>query len=239
VATTSTYDEYFSIQDMGNNRSEKYIVDLTIYFEVHNMQEEIAMLLSSKNRSHQYPDYQNSYEFRVSNVYTTIYRETLRMSNHYSSTFNFFPSKIFSLRIRINRKGYIVITIDDVPKPILALYDEKVPLEPNFVSFGSRMNAYPVRAYFGCKPSPSEPTTMADSDFDDNRCPCKPQKCEVVVRACSDNSEDLLNNEAEKQKYFFYFNVYMSKLKGNKNLLNGNDIGDTNGNTIKDNAVKK
>ena len=231
---------------MGNNRSEKNLVDLNLYFELQNMQEEIAILLSSKNRSMQHPDYEKTYEIRISNVYTCIYRETLRMANHHSQTFNFFPSKKFRLRIRVTKIGYISVTTDEIPKPILSLFDEKIPIDVNYVSFGSRMNAYPIKIYFNCRPVPTESPEFDgmrnDADFDDSRCPVcpsKPQKCEVIVRACSDNSEDLLNNESEKQKYFFYFNVYMSKLKGNnKNLLNGNTISSDNGHGIKENSIK-
>lgn len=215
---------------MGNNRTEKNIVDFILYVQLSNKQEEIALLLSAKNRSRQHPDYEKTYEIRVSNVYTVIYKETLRMSAHHSHSFNFFPAEHFQLHIKITRKGLITVQIDGLAKPILSVVDEQPAIDVHYVSFGSRMNAYPITWYFNCREPPvtqkaqlAEPSEHEgeghfsqndDAELDDNKCPVcpKPAKCEVVVRACSDTSQDLLQmSDAEKQKYFFYFNVYLSK----------------------------
>lgn len=227
---TSQYEDYFNIDEMGNNRTDKTIVDLILYVQLSNMQEEIALLLSAANRSRQYPDYEKTYEIRISNVYTVIYKETLRMSAHHSHSFNFFPAEHFQVHIRITRKGLITVVIDGLAKPILSVIDETPAIDVQFASFGSRMNAYPITWYFNCRSPPTTalPTTeqigenegdghfsQNDSgELDENKCPVcpRPAKCEVVVRACSDNSQDLLKmSDAEKQKYFFYFNVYLSK----------------------------
>uniref|UniRef100_A0A182IKQ0 Farnesoic acid O-methyl transferase domain-containing protein n=1 Tax=Anopheles atroparvus TaxID=41427 RepID=A0A182IKQ0_ANOAO len=286
TTTTSQFEEYFDIDEIGNNRSEQNVIDLTLFVQVHNMQEELAILLSASNRSRQHPDYGQTYEVRVSNVYTVIYRETLRMSAHHSHNFNFFPSEQFRLRILITRTGHITVSIPGLQKSlILAVEDERTPIEVEYISFGSRMNAYPVTFYFSClssaeararqrrPPTPVTPVSRIsenarlhtppgdtgrgrhdldeddDSEDDDGHengeddrtparhpqtgppgptiittttCPVcpRPEKCEVIVKACSDTSRDLLMQptsgaDDEKQKYFFYFNVYLSR-KGEK-----------------------
>ncbi|XP_052873807.1 uncharacterized protein LOC128279123 [Anopheles cruzii] len=293
TTTTSQYEEYFDIDKIGNNRTEQHIVDLELLVRVHNMQEELAILLSAANRSRQHPDYGQTYEVRVSNVYTVIYKETLRMSAHHSHTFSFFPGDQFRLRIQITRSGDITVAIPVLQKQtILAVHDDRTPIEVSYISFGSRMNAYPVTIYFSCAdgdgalPSgpwpPSDPYapnqhsdeqqevpmfwqqgndagndglptsedeeeghrergedrstagrgTTSDRGSDSSEslsCPVcpKPEKCEVIVRACtSDTSKDLLmgtgsgattSTGGEKQKYFFYFNVYLSS-KNDKNF---------------------
>uniref|UniRef100_A0A1Q3FZR8 Putative conserved secreted protein n=1 Tax=Culex tarsalis TaxID=7177 RepID=A0A1Q3FZR8_CULTA len=229
TTTTSQYEEYFNIDSMGNNRSEKNIVDFVMYVQLQNMQEEIALLLSVSNHSRQHPDYEKTYEIRISNVYTVIYKETLRMSAHHSHTFNFFPAEHFQVHIRITRKGLITVQIDGLPKPILSVVDDQPPIDVHFVSFGSRMNAYPITWYMHCRDPPTTPLPPSDkpeegeghfsqndaADLDENRCPVcpMPAKCEVVVRACADTSTDSQGEmtDAEKQKYFFYFNMYLSK----------------------------
>ncbi|EAT44891.1 AAEL003782-PA [Aedes aegypti] len=227
---TSQYEDYFNIDEMGNNRTDKNVVDLLLYVQLSNKQEEIALLLSASNRSRQHPDYEKTYEIRISNVYTVIYKETLRMSAHHSHSFNFFPAEHFQLHIKITRKGLITVVIDGLVKPILSVVDENPAIDVHFASFGSRMNAYPITWYFNCRspPTTSLPETEKPgenegedhfsqndaAELDENKCPVcpKPAKCEVVVRACSDTSQDLLQmSDAEKQKYFFYFNVYLSK----------------------------
>ncbi|XP_058176140.1 uncharacterized protein LOC131290966 [Anopheles ziemanni] len=333
TTTTSQFEEYFDIDQIGNNRSEQNVVDLTLFVQVHNMQEELAILLSASNRSRQHPDYGQTYEVRVSNVYTVIYRETLRMSAHHSHNFNFFPGEQFRLCIQITRAGHITVTVPGLQKSlILVVEDERTPIEVAYISFGSRMNAYPVTIYFNCvssaegrarqrRPSPSKAITIhaedeqqrhplpdvdndrpggvgrnhdhtedsnddADNDDDDDddndnddvghgnahhttghssepvdgdsgrqrqtnsggddgtqaaqgtataTCPVcpRPEKCEVVVKACSDTSKDLLmqptsGSDGEKQKYFFYFNVYLSR-KGEKGKATAGDLTPTLG----------
>uniref|UniRef100_A0A182Q4G7 Farnesoic acid O-methyl transferase domain-containing protein n=1 Tax=Anopheles farauti TaxID=69004 RepID=A0A182Q4G7_9DIPT len=280
TTTTSQFEEYFDIDRIGNNRSDQNVVDLTLFVQVHNMQEELAILLSASNRSRQHPDYGRTYEVRISNVYTVIYKETLRMSAHHSHNFNFFPGEQFRLRIQITRAGHITVSIPGLQKSlILTVHDERPPIEVSYISFGSRMNAYPVTFYFHCVAAgaAAEPPGELDSHIDtsvehgsedhqeedslrqhtgdDDRddldaedggdgrsggrqsqesagenqganqqpthCPVcpKPEKCEVIVKACSDTSKDLLmqasGTDSEKQKYFFYFNVYLSS-KGEK-----------------------
>ncbi|XP_035908636.1 uncharacterized protein LOC118510641 isoform X2 [Anopheles stephensi] len=285
TTTTSQFEEYFDMDQIGNNRSEQNVVDLTLFVQVRNMQEELAILLSASNRSRQHPDYGRTYEVRISNVYTVIYKETLRMSAHHSHNFNFFPGEQFRLRIQITRAGHITVSIPGLQKSlILTVHDERPPIEVSYISFGSRMNAYPVTFYFNCvdaalgsstqRKLPIEtidmqdsellsrgdqqsatssqsmndaeedmPRRPADDDHDEQdeesgggggvgdesngqrqdssgdqttKCPVcpKPEKCEVVVKACSDTSKDLLmqasGTDSEKQKYFFYFNVYLS-----------------------------
>ncbi|XP_053663542.1 uncharacterized protein LOC128712676 [Anopheles marshallii] len=278
TTTTSQFEEYFDIDRIGNNRTEQNVVDFTLFVQVRNMQEELAILLSASNRSRQHPDYGRTYEVRISNVYTVIYKETLRMSAHHSHNFNFFPGEQFRLRIQITRAGHITVSVPGLQKSlILTVHDERPPIEVSYISFGSRMNAYPVTFYFNCVdaalaatthrkppaddqeaagpggargPQPASlPTRDAEQDgqrrpTDDDRdepddesgdgggdgngprqdttgeqpakCPVcpKPEKCEVIVKACSDTSKDLLmqasGTDSEKQKYFFYFNVYLS-----------------------------
>ncbi|XP_055586128.1 uncharacterized protein LOC129738848 [Uranotaenia lowii] len=232
---TSQYEEYFDIDEMGNNRTDRSVVDLIMYVQLSNKQEEIAFLLSAENRSRQHPDYEKTYEIRISNVYTVIYKETLRMSAHHSHSFNFFPDEHFQVHIRITRKGLITVNIDGLAKPIISVNDEKLPPEIRYISFGSRMNAYPITWYFNCRdpptPAPSEGgghfSQNGAAELDENKCPVcpKPAKCEVVVRACSDTSgEGMQMSDAEKQKYFFYFNVYLSKNgKNGKAIASGFD----------------
>ncbi|XP_058443352.1 uncharacterized protein LOC131425441 [Malaya genurostris] len=246
---TSQYEEYFNIDAMGNNRTDKTVVDFILYVQLSNMQEEIALLLSNANRSMQHPDYEQTYEIRISNVYTVIYKETLRMSAHHSQSFNFFPAEHFQLHIKISRKGLITVQIDGLAKPILSVIDEHPVIDVHYISFGSRMNAYPITWYFHCREPPTTPLSATsksgeedgdghfsqndEMEFDENKCPVcpKPAKCEVVVRACSDTSQDLLQmSDAEKQKYFFYFNVYLSK-----NGKNGKAIASDFGNVVDNN----
>uniref|UniRef100_A0A182MF84 Farnesoic acid O-methyl transferase domain-containing protein n=1 Tax=Anopheles culicifacies TaxID=139723 RepID=A0A182MF84_9DIPT len=287
TTTTSQFEEYFDIDRIGNNRTEQNVIDLTLFVQVRNMQEELAILLSASNRSRQHPDYGRTYELRISNVYTVIYKETLRMSAHHSHNFNFFPGEQFRLRIQITRAGHITVSIPGLQKSlILTVHDERPPIEVSYISFGSRMNAYPVTFYFNCvdatlggtvqrklpvetgdgqesdlaggsrgeqqSAAPSQAMNDAEEELlrrptEDDRdepdeesgdvsggsesngqrmdnasgdpttkCPVcpKPEKCEVVVKACSDTSKDLLmqasGTDSEKQKYFFYFNVYLS-----------------------------
>ncbi|XP_058829201.1 uncharacterized protein LOC131688735 [Topomyia yanbarensis] len=249
TTTTSQYEEYFNIDEMGNNRTDKTIVDFILYVQLSNMQEEIALLLSTSNRSMLHPDYEKTYEIRISNVYTVIYKETLRMSAHHSHSFNFFPAEHFQLHIKITRKGLITVQIDGLAKPILSVVDETPAIDVHYISFGSRMNAYPITWYFYCRDPPTTPlppTLKPGEDegeghfsqddaveLDENKCPVcpKPAKCEVVVRACSDTSQDVLQmSDAEKQKYFFYFNVYLSK-----NGKNGKAIAADLGNVVNNN----
>ncbi|XP_053699118.1 uncharacterized protein LOC128746093 [Sabethes cyaneus] len=246
---TSQYEEYFEIDALGNNRSEKVVVDFVLYVQLSNMQEEIALLLSASNRSMQHPDYEKTYEIRISNVYTVIYKETLRMSAHHSHSFNFFPAEHFQIHIKITRKGLITVQIDGLAKPILSVVDEHPAIDVHFISFGSRMNAYPITWYFHCRDPPTTPLALtakpADdegdghfsqndaAELDENKCPVcpKPAKCEVVVRACSDTAQDLSQmTDAEKQKYFFYFNVYLSKNGKNAKAIASdfNNIASTN-----------
>lgn len=242
---SSQYEDYFNIDAMGNNRTDKNIVDFILYVQLQNMQEEIALLLSTSNRSHQHPDYEKTYEIRISNVYTVIYKETLRMSAHHSHTFNFFPAEHFQLHIKITKKGMITVQIDGLPKPILSVVDD-VPIDVHYISYGSRMNAYPITWYMYCRdpPTTQQPSTEKPedgeghfsqndaSDLDENRCPVcpMPAKCEVVVRACADTSQDLSQmSDAEKQKYFFYFNMYLSKNgKNGKAVSSTADFTDNN-----------
>ncbi|ETN67841.1 hypothetical protein AND_000332 [Anopheles darlingi] len=296
TTNSSQYDEYFDIDKIGNNRTDRNIVNLELLVRVQNMQEELAILLSASNRSRQHPDYEQTYEVRVSNTYTVIYKAALRMFAHHSHTFSFFPGYQFRLHILITRQGDITVTIPVLQKPmILAVHDARTPPEVLYISFGSRMNAYPVTIYFNCgdgdsalptgplsssnnfneggdyshqeKPNNYEqPQSHFNNDHDqsqeqlgqgsvgvsqtdrgmslddevnrthslgesddgeyternvennkEGRCPICPkqEKCEVIVRACSsDTSKELLMGASgttnEKQKYFFYFNVYLS-----------------------------
>ncbi|XP_055624430.1 uncharacterized protein LOC129767485 [Toxorhynchites rutilus septentrionalis] len=209
---TGTFDQYFSLDEIGNQRSEEMPIDFYIFIELRNLQEEIAILLSSKDRSNQYPDFARSYEIRVGNVYTVIYRETVKMRAYHSPKDKLFPGDKFKMHFKIVKNGNITITLDDnEQKPLLNVYDKRGTLDVRYISFASRMNAYPITFYFKCDmemPSTEGPVAEALQ-----ACPvCPKQKCEVIVKACTDNSKDFA--DPEKQKYYFYFNMYLSKNKG-------------------------
>ncbi|XP_058829212.1 uncharacterized protein LOC131688741 [Topomyia yanbarensis] len=239
--STGTFDQYYELDKIGNQRSEAVPVDFTMYVEVQNFQEEIAILLSSKDRSNEFPDFARTYEIRVGNVYTVIYRETLKMQAYHApktvSAENcskkegekrcgcgetppsciepkLFPEDKFKIHFKIRREGNITVTIDDnVRRPLLNVDDEHRALDVRYISFASRYNAYPITFHFGCinaVPSTEGPRAEAMTG-----CPvCPRQKCEVIVKACTDNNKDAAGEDPEKQKYYFYFNMFLSKNRG-------------------------
>ncbi|XP_055551327.1 uncharacterized protein LOC129733827 [Wyeomyia smithii] len=237
---TGTFDQYYELDKIGNRRSDAVPVDFYMYIEVRNFQEEIAILLSSQDRSNEYPDFARTYEIRIGNVYTVIYRETLKMQSYHTSktgrapngpkvTENqcgcgesppdcvepkLFPGNKFKIHFRLLREGNITITIDDnVQKPLLNVFDDHGALGVRYISFASRYNAHPITFHFGCVPE--LPTTAGPMAEALTGCPvCPKQKCEVVVKACADNSKDASATDPEKEKYYFYFHMYLSKNKG-------------------------
>lgn len=211
---TGTYDQYWALDEIGNQRSEDVPIDFPMFIEVHNFEEEIAMLLSQEDRSFEHPDFARTYEIRLGHIYTVIYRDTLKMKAYHSPLNKLFPGDKFKLRIRILKEGNITVTLDDNDKkPVLNVFDVKGPLDVQYISFGSRMNAYPITFHFKCdQEMPSTEGPSADALMG---CPvCPKQKCEVVVKACADNNKDVSASDPEKQKYYFYFNMYLSKNKG-------------------------
>ncbi|XP_019525795.2 uncharacterized protein LOC109397911 [Aedes albopictus] len=214
---TGTYDQYWALDEIGNQRSEDVPIDFYMYIEVRNFEEEIAMLLSNNDRSFEYPDFARTYEIRLGNVYTVIYRETIKMQAYHSPKDKLFPGDKFMIRFRILKEGNITITLDDNDrKPLLNVFDVHGPLDVKYISFGSRMNAYPITFHFKCDqdiPSTEEPHADAL-----HGCPvCPKQKCEVIVKACADNNKDPGASDPEKQKYYFYFNMYLSNKNKAKN----------------------
>ncbi|XP_039435756.1 uncharacterized protein LOC120417686 [Culex pipiens pallens] len=220
---SGSYDQYFELDAIGNQRTEDAPVDLVMYIGVQNMEEEIAFLLSHQDRSFEYPDFARTYEVRVGNVYTVIYRETLKMKAYHSATNKLFPGDQFKIHFRILKEGNVTITLDDnTKKPLLNVFDEAGPLDVRYISFASRMNAYPIVFHFACNQevSSTEPGPRSEAL---SGCPvCPKQKCEVIVRACTDNSKDGAATDPTKQRYYFNFNMYLSKNKGKaveENLL--------------------
>ncbi|XP_055586127.1 uncharacterized protein LOC129738846 [Uranotaenia lowii] len=208
---TGTFDKYYALDEIGNERSEEYPVDFHMFIEVRNFQEEIAMLLSSQDRTEEYPDFARTYEIRLGNVYTVIYRYHVKMRAYHSPKDKLFPGDKFKIRFRIKKEGNITITLDDNDKkPLLNVFDNNGTLDIRYISFASRMNAYPITFHFGCnleEGSTDGPLVQAL-----HGCPvCPRQRCEVVVKACTDNQKDQGATDPEKQKYYFYFNMYLSK----------------------------
>ncbi|XP_058443351.1 uncharacterized protein LOC131425440 isoform X2 [Malaya genurostris] len=244
---TGTFDRYYELDQIGNQRSTEVLVDFYMFIEVQNFQEEIAILFSSQDRSNEYPDFARTYEIRVTNVYTVIYRETLKMQAYHAPKTvraddcsrkeaenrcgcgesppsciepKLFPEDRFKIHFKILREGNITITIDDnVKKPLLNVYDDRGTLDVRYISFASRYNAYPITFHFGCVPAmPSTEGPAAEALYERplaealHECPvCPKQKCEVIVKACTDSSKDAAEDDPEKQKYYFYFNMYLSK----------------------------
>ncbi|XP_049300575.1 uncharacterized protein LOC125774386 [Anopheles funestus] len=238
TVTSGTFDEYYGLEDIGNEPSSNYLVNVSFTVEVRNRQEELAVLLSGQNRSYQHPDFARTYEMRLTNVYTVMYRETLKMQAYHSPTDKLFPADIFRLRFLLSRDGNLTVLVNDNAKrPLLAVVDERQALEVQYVSFSSRMNAYPVRFFLGCglpqyraieliAESVGSPTNLP---LVDGSCPvCPKQRCEVVVKACADNSKDpngaAGNGELEQQKYYFYFNLYLMKNRTKSNVLTGSGV---------------
>ncbi|XP_062549707.1 uncharacterized protein LOC134214317 [Armigeres subalbatus] len=212
---TGTFDQYWALDEIGNERSEDVPIDFFMFIEVRNFDEEIGMLLSNKDRSFEYPDFARTYEVRLGNVYTVIYRETIKMQAYHSPKDKLFPGDKFKIRFRILKEGNITITLDDNDrKPLLNVFDKQGPLDVRYISFSSRMNMYPITFHFKCdQPIVSTEDPSANALWG---CPvCPKQKCEVVVKACADNNKDLGAADPERQKYYFYFNMYLSnKNKG-------------------------
>ncbi|XP_053681717.1 uncharacterized protein LOC128732484 [Sabethes cyaneus] len=248
---TGTFDQYYELDKIGNRRTEAVPVDFDMYIEINNYQEEIAMLLSSQDRSNEYPDFARTYEIRVGNVYTVIYRETLKMQAYHTSKTGrapngpkvaenqcgcgesppdcvepkLFPANKFKIHFQVLQEGNITITIDDnFRKPLLNVFDEHGALDVRYISFASRYNAHPITFHFGCiREEPSTQGPVAEALMG---CPvCPKQKCEVVVKACTDNSKDASAADPDKEKYYFYFNMYLSKNKAKGMTPESNVLG--------------
>ncbi|XP_053669403.1 uncharacterized protein LOC128719788 [Anopheles marshallii] len=225
TVTSGTFDRYYALEDIGNEPSGSYLLNVSVTVEVRNRQEELAVLLSGQNRSYQHPDFARTYEMRLTNVYTVVYRETLKMQAYHSPTDKLFPADRFRLRFLLSRDGNLTVLVNDnIRRPLLAVVDARPALAVQYVSFSSRMNAYPVRFLLGCglpqyrAIEVAAETVGAPSSLPltDGSCPvCPKQRCEVVVKACADSSKDANgaggNGELEQQKYYFYFNLYLLK----------------------------
>uniref|UniRef100_A0A182PT60 Farnesoic acid O-methyl transferase domain-containing protein n=1 Tax=Anopheles epiroticus TaxID=199890 RepID=A0A182PT60_9DIPT len=244
TVTSGTFDQYFALADIGNAPSDAYGLNVSFTVEVRNRQEELAVLLSGQNRSYQHPDFARTYEMRMTNVYTVVYRETLKMQAYHSPTDKLFPPEAdrFRLRFLLSRDGNLTVLVNENRRrPLLAVVDERQALDVQYVSFSSRMNAYPVRFYLGCglpqyravevvrEEAEGSPANLPLTDGSCPVCPvCPKQRCEVVVKACADTSKDGAGNgtpvgagELEQQKYYFYFNLYLMKNRTRSNVLAG------------------
>uniref|UniRef100_A0A182XBZ3 Farnesoic acid O-methyl transferase domain-containing protein n=1 Tax=Anopheles quadriannulatus TaxID=34691 RepID=A0A182XBZ3_ANOQN len=237
TVTSGTFDQYYELAELGNEPSASYLVNVSFTVELGNRQEELAVLLSGQNRSYQHPDFARTYEMRMTNVYTVVYRETLKMQAYHSPLDKLFPADRFRLRFLLSRDGNLTVLVNEGRlgrRPLLAVVDERQALDVQYVSFSSRMNAYPVRFYLGCglpqhraqvevmAGGAGEPASLPLTDG----CPvcpvCPKQRCEVVVKACADSSKDAngapTGEDPERQKYYFYFNLYLMK---NRTKTNG------------------
>ncbi|XP_035908718.1 uncharacterized protein LOC118510672 [Anopheles stephensi] len=238
TVTSGTFDEYFALADIGNEPSTNYLLNVSFTVLVSNRQEELAILLSGQNRSYQHPDFARTYEMRLTNVYTVVYRDTLKMQAYHSPTDKLFPADRFQLRFLVSRDGNLTILVNDnVRRPLLAVVDERQALDVQYVSFSSRMNAYPIRFFLGCglpqyraieviAETAGSPTNLP---LKDGSCPvCPKQRCEVVVKACADTTKDSngspANGDLEQQKYYFYFNLYLMKNRTKSNVLAGGGV---------------
>uniref|UniRef100_A0AAG5DFL9 Uncharacterized protein n=1 Tax=Anopheles atroparvus TaxID=41427 RepID=A0AAG5DFL9_ANOAO len=231
TVTSGTFDEYYALADAGNRPSERHLVNVSVEVALRSRQEELAVLLSSEDRSHQHPDFARTYEMRLTNVYTVLYRETLKLQAYHSPQDKLFPGERFRLRFLIGREGNLTVLANDDPaRTLLAVVDTQPPFEPRYVSFSSRMNAYPIRFSLGCglpdlagtTPKPTASSTsigpLPDALTACPVCPaCAKQRCQVVVRACADSNRDAPDapgrDEQEEQRYYFYFNLYLQKNK--------------------------
>ncbi|XP_058127286.1 uncharacterized protein LOC131290964 [Anopheles ziemanni] len=236
TVTSGTFDQYYALADIGNRPSERHLVNVSVEIAVRSRQEELAVLLSSLDRSHQYPDFAHTYEMRLTNVYTVLYRETLKLRAYHSPQDKLFPADRFRLRFLIGHDGNLTVLANDDPaRVLLAVVDTQPPLEPHYISFASRMNAYPIRFSLGCGlPELTPEATTADPDMFsatqatelstppvgvNNACPpcpeCAKQRCQVVVRACADNARDAndRSRDEQEQRYYFYFNLLLQKNK--------------------------
>uniref|UniRef100_A0A182W5S0 Laminin G domain-containing protein n=1 Tax=Anopheles minimus TaxID=112268 RepID=A0A182W5S0_9DIPT len=231
TVTSGTFDQYYALEDIGNEPTPSYLLNVSFTVEVLNRQEELAILLSGRNRSYQHPDFARTYEMRMTNVYTVVYRETLKMQAYHSPADKLFPADRFRLRFLLSRDGNLTVLVNDnMRRPLLAVVDERQALDVQYVSFSSRMNAYPVRFFLGCglpqyraiEVIAETAGTPTNQPLTDGSCPvCPKQRCEVVVKACADSSKDQngsgANGDLEQQKYYFYFNLYLMKNRTRSN----------------------
>ncbi|XP_053678927.1 uncharacterized protein LOC128729285 [Anopheles nili] len=234
TVTSGTFDEYYALDDIGNEPSERYILNVSLTVELLSRQEELAILLSVQNRSGQHPDFARTYEMRLTNVYTVVYRETLKMQAYHSPTDKLFPSDRFRLRFLLTRDGNLTVLVNDqtTRRPLLEVVDARPAIDVQFVSFASRMNAYPVRFYLGCGlPQYAAVEVTADGIAgapaslpltENASCPvCPKQRCEVIVKACGDSGtkDTASTGELEQQRYYFYFNLYLTRNRTRSNPL--------------------
>uniref|UniRef100_A0A182Q217 Uncharacterized protein n=1 Tax=Anopheles farauti TaxID=69004 RepID=A0A182Q217_9DIPT len=239
VVTSGTFDRYFALSEIGNEPSASHLLNVSFTVEIDHRQEELAILLSGQNRSYQYPDFARTYEMRMTNVYTVVYRETRKMQAYHSPTDKLFPAQDqhFRLRFLLTRDGNLTVLVNDIARrPLLAVVDDRKALDVQYVSFASRMNAYPIRFLLGCGLPQYKAVEMVMAEsagsstnlpLADGSCPvCPKQRCEVVVKACADSSKDTngaatSNGDLEQQKYYFYFNLYLMKNRTKSNVLAG------------------
>ncbi|XP_050099569.1 uncharacterized protein LOC126579899 isoform X2 [Anopheles aquasalis] len=213
IVTSGTFDDYYRLEDVGNVPSEQYPVNLSLAVVLGNRQEELGVLLSAENRSLAHPDYARTYEMRLTNVYTVLYRETIKLQAYHSPRDKLFPADMFRLRFLVSHDGNVTVLVNEqrAPRTLLAVYDKRPPLALRYISFSSRMNAYPVRYFLGCgmaryavTGAPSAAAAAAGEENEEPRvgsllssspagpsCPvCLPQRCEVIVKACADPSPE-------------------------------------------------
>ncbi|XP_052862576.1 uncharacterized protein LOC128269212 [Anopheles cruzii] len=245
TVTSGTFDDYHQLADVGNEPSERYSVNLSFTVELGNRQEELAVLLSAQDRTRAHPAYAHTYEMRLTNVYTVLYRETVKLQAYHSPRDKLFPAELrFRLRFLVSHDANVTVLVNDerAPRPLLAVSDVREPFVPRFVSFSSRMNAYPVSFYLGCGlpryTASTEPPDVDPADDGEPRmeallletagrqaaaaaaCPvCPPQRCEVIVKACADPTSGngnggLTGSDPEREKYYFFFNLYLTKNRG-------------------------
>ncbi|XP_049540466.1 uncharacterized protein LOC125954308 isoform X2 [Anopheles darlingi] len=239
IVTSGTFDDYYRLEDIGNEPSEQYLVNLSLTVVLGNQQEELGILLSDENRSLAHPDYARTYEMRMTNVYTVLYRETLKLQAYHSPRDKLFPADTFRLRFLVSHTGNVTVLVNEQrsPRPLLAVYDNRQPLALHYISFSSRMNAYPIRFFLGCGMAQYTNTLPPSAVNGENEprvgsllenpagpfCPvCLPQRCEVVVKACANPSpepKDLLtlntrgaaDSEPKREKYYFFFTMHLTK----------------------------
>uniref|UniRef100_A0A182N0J5 Farnesoic acid O-methyl transferase domain-containing protein n=1 Tax=Anopheles dirus TaxID=7168 RepID=A0A182N0J5_9DIPT len=238
AVTSGTFDRYFALAAFGNEPSGSHLLNVSFTVAVGNRQEELAILLSGQNRSYQYPDFARTYEMRMTNVYTVVYRETRKLQAYHSPTDKLFPAvaPAFRLRFLLTRDGNLTVLVNEnARRPLLEVVDDRPALDVQYVSFASRMNAYPVRFFLGCGLPEYRPVEViaeaagspTNLPLADGTCPvCPKQRCEVVVKACADSSRDANgaatgHGELEQQKYYFYFNLYLMKNRTKSNGVAG------------------
>uniref|UniRef100_A0A182FJU6 Uncharacterized protein n=1 Tax=Anopheles albimanus TaxID=7167 RepID=A0A182FJU6_ANOAL len=251
IVTSGTFDDYYQLESIGNEPSERYLVNLSVTVALGNQQEELGVLLSDEDRSLAHPDYARTYEMRMTNVYIVLYRETIKLQAYHSPRDKLFPADTFRLRFLVSHDGNVTVLVNEQrsPRPLLAVYDKRPPLALHHISFSSRMNAYPVRFFLGCgmaqyTSTSVAPSSLAASGENEPRlgsllespagpsCPvCLPQRCEVIVKACADPSpspepKDLLtlntNGAADSEtKREKYYFFFTMHLTKNRNKSSG------------------